>query len=272
MEPQPGSDPRADRQDGRHIELVGAHNFRDIGGYQTTDGRQVRRGVLYRSARLNELTDDDHDTLMRLGIGAVYDLRSPEEAAREPSRLPAGLHVEARTTPARAGSPGETLVGMIVNDTLPEGDDDDYVETYTRQLDADLTAEFRRVLELALGAAERPLVFHCAAGKDRTGLATAIALGTLGVPEETIVDDYGLTNRYLAVPLLAELGPLMEQHGVDRERVEPFLEARTTVFRRSLSHLRERWGTFDTYVTSCLGLDGEFPDRFRAALLVPVES
>lgn len=237
-------------------------NLRDLGGHATEDGRRVRSGCLFRSDELCSLTDADLAQLSELGIRVVLDLRNDVERARRPGRLWEGVELlERRSPPA---SPNPTVEEQIVSGRLAERDDDDMARVYVDLLTR-LAPEFRLLLMRAAESGARPLLFHCAAGKDRTGLAAAIILGVLGVPRETILDDYDVTTSHAAPRRLAALRPLMEQHSVPEERVRPLLEVRRPVLAAALDHLEERW-SFDTYVTEYLELDG-IPGRLRHVLL-----
>ena len=254
--------------DERHVPLDACFNFRDLGGYVTRDGRQVRRRCVYRSAELCSLTDADQETLVSLGIEVVFDLRGEPERAARPSRLPASVELHERTSPSTRSQLGPTLEEQIATGTLPERDDDHLAAVYIRQLDDGLARELRRILELALESPARPLLFHCAAGKDRTGLAAAVILGVLGVPDETIAADYNLSTIYWAQPRLEALGPHLDEYGISEDHVLPFLEARSDVFARALHHIHDRWGGFDDYATRCLGLSAGFPNDLRRALTI----
>ena len=125
------------------------------------------------------MTDADHETLTSLGIRVVFDLRSERERASRPSRLPARIELCERTSPSTRSQPDLPLEEQIAAGTLPDRDDDYLADVYVRQLDDGLVWEFGRILELALDSPARPLLFHCAAGKDRAGLAAAVLLGVL---------------------------------------------------------------------------------------------
>jgi protein-tyrosine phosphatase len=221
---------------------------------------------VFRSSELCSLSDADIETIAALGIRVVFDLRAEAERAERPSRLPPGVELHERTSPTSRTGPPESLEDQIALGTLPERDDDYLTDVYVRQLDGGLASELRRILELAVDAPLRPLLFHCAAGKDRTGLAAAVLLGVLGVPDETIVEDYALTTTYWAAPRFTALTAHLANHGVDADRVRPFLEARNAVLQRALAHLHDRWDGYDTYAIRCLSLPHGFPERIRAAL------
>jgi protein-tyrosine phosphatase len=137
---------------------------------------------------------------------------------------------------------------------------------YIRLLEL-LGPELRVILERAVDSPDRPLLFHCAAGKDRTGIVAAVLLGLLGVPDDVILDDYELTTRYFTERKLATLAGHMAEYGVSEERLRPLLEARRPVLAAMLDHVHERWGDFDGYAHAHVGLDSDFVERLQASLL-----
>ena len=172
------------------IELAGASNLRDVGGYRTTDGQMVRRGLVFRSAALAHLTPADLDVLARLGLRTICDFRGIEESQRAPTRL-TGL----QTVPV----PIEPTVGAGLRDILQTKDatgDALYAVLERAYVAYALSsqAQYRAVLDRVIGG-QTPLLFHCSAGKDRTGFGAALLLTALGVPWETVVADFEATNR-----------------------------------------------------------------------------
>jgi protein-tyrosine phosphatase len=178
----------------RLVTLHGGCNFRDIGGYRTQTGRTVRWGRVYRAGVLSYFTDRDHDTLHDLDVRAICDLRRAEEREREPSAWPAGrdqqrpahLHWDDGTnTPtirAFAAQRPPTAAGMF----------DAMVDLY-RALPTWMAGRIRGLFDcIANGSV--PVVVHCAAGKDRTGVAIAVLLSALDVSRSTAIEDYLLTN------------------------------------------------------------------------------
>jgi protein-tyrosine phosphatase len=175
------------------LRLDGGRNFRDLGGYKTADGRRVRAGTLYRSGAPIGLTDADRRRIDALGIRRIIDFRSVEERTREPGSWPVGTDVE-------------------VLEWQYSLDPDDYsgltrAEATQAELDALMCRFYREmpyrfseqfsVLFAALVAGHVPLAFHCAAGKDRTGIAAALLLTSLGVARETVIEDYLVSNAML---------------------------------------------------------------------------
>jgi protein-tyrosine phosphatase len=177
----------------RHIPLEGASNLRDLGGWRGHQGRALRHGVLFRSDALHKLTDQDLVTLADTGLATVCDLRGAREAEASPFRLPPG----ARAVPL----PIEPRIGASLRDLLANGAATRaettrllgiaYLNYATEQLPI-----YRRLVELILEDERRPLLFHCSAGKDRTGLGAALILTALGVSRAEIIADYVATDRF----------------------------------------------------------------------------
>jgi protein-tyrosine phosphatase len=176
----------------RHLNLAGASNFRDLGGYPARDGRIVRWRQIFRSNHLGHLTDDDIEVVRGLGVRSAFDFRGSAERAEALCRLAEitvhSLPVEptvvaALRAIAASGTPLSTVHATEVMR--------DSYRNYVQQNTPRFRTLFAHLLE-----DRTPLVIHCTAGKDRTGFACALILHTLGVPDEVISEDYLLTNRF----------------------------------------------------------------------------
>ena len=175
----------------RHLNLAGASNFRDLGGYPTKDGRMVRWRQIFRSNHLGHLTSDDIAVVRALGVKSAFDFRGTAERAEALCGVPEitvhSLPVEPTVVAAlRAiAATGTALATSHAIDVMR-----DSYRSYVQQNTPRFRALFAHLLE-----DRAPLVIHCTAGKDRTGFACALILHTLGVPDEVISEDYLLTNR-----------------------------------------------------------------------------
>ncbi|MGC9154433.1 MAG: tyrosine-protein phosphatase [Ferrimicrobium sp.] len=170
------------------IQLQGPLNFRDLGGYPTITERRVRLGLVYRADNLAQLTSSDIDRLGGLGLRTVIDLRSSEEVDRL-GRFPVDEY------PSPLTYAHLSLVEDVVGVRSPGVDDQTYINTrYLHLLERGADAIVASFHLFALPTSY-PLVFHCVAGKDRTGLIAALLLDLLGVPDESIARDYQLTDR-----------------------------------------------------------------------------
>lgn len=187
------TDTSANRSSG-HVPLEGQSNFRDLGGYKTRDGKTVKRGLVFRSGELPRLTDADVATLEQLGIKTVVNfLHEKEIAARGPDRLPKGV--------TEVFKPIDTDDGLAVHliDARKTGNFSKVPATLNPQIHATLAQkeaydQYATLFTLLAKPDAKPLVFHCSHGVHRTGTAAAILLWTLGVPWETVREDYLLSN------------------------------------------------------------------------------
>jgi protein-tyrosine phosphatase len=248
----------------RLIALEGAPNFRDLGGYMTADGRRVRYGQLFRSGVLADLSDTDLDRLAAFGIKTIVDLRSPEEIASRPNRVPRGaVTLEVPVTDVSM-SPTDIAAKLEAGST--DGLGAEMLLTGNRAFARELRAAFATLLELAMDASHRPMVFHCTAGKDRTGFGSALLLLALGVPRATVVDDYLFSNDCLAERHRAWLAQASDRIS-DLEPLRALMEVRREYLEAGLDAITDDHGTVDTYLRDALGVTDDARTRFRSDLL-----
>ncbi len=176
------------------VTVDGAPNFRDIGGYETTDGRRVRYGKLYRSGMLVGVTDDGVATLDDLGICTVVDLRTQVEVdALGTDRLPDDTNVVQIRIPSAGADP--MVAEALKTGHFPYLPD---LVSVNRAYIVEDAAEFGELLTLLADGTNLPAIIHCLGGKDRTGVSTALLLTILGVPWSTVRDDYLASNIHFA--------------------------------------------------------------------------
>ncbi len=259
---------------GRDLGLQGAANARDLGGYRCVDGRMVRPGMLLRSEALTHATEPDLDILRGLGVTMVIDLRGEAEAAGRGSGPWTGPRTHLPTTDVT-----QTLFVELMG-AGPDAEllDEDalvkiMVEMY-RQFVADESSRsaFSAALNLVLDTAGRgeAVLFHCTAGKDRTGWLAALALSGLGVDRASVYADYLLTNERSGTGRGAEgrarLLAAMRRMIGERQPLMPLLEVRSVYLDAAFAEVEERYGSVENFLVSGLGCD---LDRFREAVLVP---
>jgi protein-tyrosine phosphatase len=240
----------------RLIALEGAVNFRDLGGYATVDGQRTRWRVLFRADGLSELTGADLEVMRSLGIRTVVDLRSAHEV--EQSRFDVDAHPVTfhhypfiRALPdaeSFARAPG--FLGV----------------QYKEMLDG-AAPEIIGALSALAAPEARPAVFHCTAGKDRTGLLSALVLSLLGVPEETVLADYALSGAAMARLRAKLIAKYPDGEGFIADSDQLF-SADPANMVALFAHLRHRYGTIEGYA-STIGVPAEVIGRLREALLEP---
>lgn len=241
----------------RQVALEGAVNFRDAGGYRTAGGQWVKMGEIYRSDALNNLTDADVAKLKRLHIDVDYDLRTEAERSAAPDRVPAGtryvvadvLGGGSATVPA-FGSEAEAVQMMVDGEKAMVSADTAkaaYTSVYGGIVDGDSA------------------LFHCSAGKDRTGWANAALLTMLGVDRETVMKDYLASNDYRAEANAAALAAMP----ADQAKVyKPLLDVRAEYLNSGFEEVRARYGTFTNYEKKALDLNAKDIRTLRSELLV----
>lgn len=255
---------------GEPLRLEGASNFRDFGGGVTAGGRRVRRGLLYRSERLSQLSDTDLERLLPLGIALVCDLRGERERKRNPSRWPPGYQPDQLvldlSADLRAGN--EALRRLIEADPSPRGARQVMIETY-RMLPGNAAAGLRELFK-RLGDGTGPVLIHCTAGKDRTGFICASILHALGVAYEDILADYLLSAERIDLealaPTTAELLHSMLGLHLDGEALAAVNGVAREYLDAAYAAASARFGSFDAYLEAA-GLDGATRERLHVRLL-----
>ncbi|MBU4175103.1 MAG: tyrosine-protein phosphatase [Actinobacteria bacterium] len=258
----------------RHVQLGGAPNFRDLGGYGTIDGRTVRWGLVYRSGELGRLTDMDIAKLERIGIRTAVDFRSELEVEhRGEDRLPEGARGVA--IPIDPGDLAAVLEQLFTPGNL-SGIPPDYLAQVNRALIRDFTGEYAKLMREVADPDKRPLVLHCTHGKDRAGMGTAIILSVLGVPWPTVVDDHLLSNVYRREEneeQLAQIREAMaEQKGipagdVDTSCFDTLFWLTPAEFDATHQAMTDNYGSVESYIREGLGISDEMRDRLRDELL-----
>ncbi|MCP2287787.1 tyrosine-protein phosphatase [Nocardia amikacinitolerans] len=229
----------ADTAFDRSVGLQGVQNARDVGGYRTVDGRLVRTGLVYRTGQLNDATPADLAALDEREVRVVTDLRTRYERAIAPDRVPAGA-VDRWDDVIGQASPKVLITALT-------GGSDLYRAFVTAP---GANAAFASVLRDVIETGDGAVLYHCTAGKDRTGWATAVLLTLLGVDRATVTEDYLLSNQY------RDAGPNDPLDGVQ----SAWLDA-------AFDQVNQTHGGFEAYVRDGLGLTDADIAALRAKML-----
>ncbi|MFY9326966.1 MAG: tyrosine-protein phosphatase [Georgfuchsia sp.] len=253
--------------------LEGAPNFRDLGGYPTVDGRKVRRGRVFRSDGLHALSERDFDYLSHLGLRLVCDLRSEYERKRQPTVwprqfVPQTVLMEVNAD-LRANHSG--LFEILHQDPSRRGAEAMMSSVY--RMAPGILAQYVSTLFSALvDEHQMPLVFHCSAGKDRTGILSAIILLALGVSREAVFEDYLKTTRYQNRSKLLHhvgqlLGPIYAPAKPPQEVALALVGVDSRYLEEALAVMGERNGRIDDYLQSA-GVTQAQIEMMRDRLLI----
>jgi protein-tyrosine phosphatase len=263
----------------RPAQLEGQPNFRDLGGYRTSDGRMVKPGQIFRSGELSRLSGAEVRKLRRLGIKTVVNFLTDEEIkAHGEDRLPDNVQVVR--LPIAGGDAGG-LAGVILK-ARQRADFSEVPVELNREIHRLLIRDARRqyaaLLRELADPKKRPLVFHCSHGVHRTGTAAAIVLSALGVPWETVRKDYLLSNEHRKEEVLQRLRQLREQAAknqgvppsdVDMTNVNAFYILEASYIDTSLDEAVKRYGSMEQYIRDGLRITDRELERLRDALLAP---
>lgn len=248
----------------RVLPLQGGRNFRDLGGYQTTSGKKVKWGVLYRSGVMSGLTDQDHAHLKQLGIVQICDFRASDERRIEPTNWQAmGVHHYASHDYDDIGSGNLRTLFLdpdLNSDQVRQAMMDLYVVMGDRFV-PHYTDMFARLVEK-----KAPLAFNCSAGKDRTGIAAALILSALGVSRETILADYALSDKIVDFESVYSNAVATAKRDPDQSKSHdfiahlppeirsPLLKSDPAYLEAALHEIDKRFGSIEDYMEEQLGV------------------
>ena len=250
----PDIDPR------RALPIEGAYNVRDLGGYKTADGGQIRWRTLFRAADIHALAPSDQSTLLDAGVRTVIDLRGSQELTEAASvfkDLSGVQYLPHNMT-------GDALINRWGTVPVPADSSVRLSTMYSTVLD-ERGQMVKEILEAVSQPGTLPAVFHCTAGKDRTGVLAALLLGIAGVPHERIVEDYVLSARFLYG------SSTVPPDGSGANEFPPFEEYQAMwcppdAMGLTLDHLDSKYGGIEGYARS-VGVDDATLSNIRNALV-----
>ncbi len=235
----------------RHIPVEGGYNIRDLGGYPTADGRVTRSNRLIRAGKLFQIPPAGQERLLQYGVKTIIDLRHESEVLKEPD-------VFAESTSVRY------LHLSYANNTFdaaPEHTrlDELYIESLS------VCGDNIRAIMTAISEAEPGILYHCAVGKDRTGMISGLLLSLVGVPVEVIAEDYAETTQHIT-HLVEWWRQWIIDNGRDMRNFERDIAADAVIMLATLEAVEKEYGGAESYLQSC-GVTDQQLMRLRALLL-----
>ena len=254
----------------RHLDLEGAYNLRDIGGYGTLDGRTTRPRTLFRSDSLHNLTPDSQSALVSEGLCTVVDLRVTDAVTEHPNVFAQSSEVDYHWVNLMGDEPLVEVSDINVSSLGPDRPPDIYAAIL------DVRREWMgKVVKLLAAPGTLPALYHCNSGRDRAGLVTMLLLSIAGVPPGTIVRDYSSSATYLwrRIPD-REAGRRLRLNPTSFDASEEYRQAFETersiappkAMRASIEHLEREYGGVRPYLTGA-GVTEEELERLRAAMV-----
>lgn len=265
------TDPILDR-----LELTTVANFRDVGGWETTDGRRVAPGVLFRSAALDKASESDRAALAGLGLRTIVDLRSFAEAEAQPDPVfdgVVGIHLDVLADAESVSAPAnldkvlsDPVTVAAANEKLADGSGLAHMIDAYREL-VNLPSALSSYRTFFTGLDGSPTLFHCTAGKDRTGWAAAAFLTLMGVGRDRVYHDYLLTND-LFLPAIASVFDGFAAAGGDPDLLRPLLGVQESYLDTAFAEVRDTFGGIEHYFADGLGIDAAAQEELRRRYLV----
>lgn len=249
-------------------------NLRDVGGYRTSDGKTVARGIAYRSDTFNPMSAEEISKLGRLALKNDYDLRTAAEVKARPDQLPPGVAWQLLNVLADARSAAPAELEALMHDPKKAN-----VELGGGKIEALFKQGYREFITLPsarqsyrtlftdLATPQKaPGVFHCTTGKDRTGWAAAALLTLLGVPGDTVMADYLRTNDYTLPQFRREIDGFVAAGG-DRSIALAIFGVKPEYLEASFDEMRKQYGTIERYFAEGLGIDAAGQQALRTRFL-----
>ena len=228
----------------RHHPLEGGYNFRDLGGYSTKNGKIIKWGKIFRSDDFSNLTNADLNYLSNLSITTIIDFRSKQEALKAPNKIP----VSVKNIYPYSINPGNMDIAQI-NELFERMSIEQIMENLYHLLiqDEEIISQYRKFFALLQDSDNTPLVFHCSAGKDRTGMAAALFFSALGVEDETIMADYLLSNQYIK----NKYAPIVAQ----KPHWKAFFEVENRYLKIAFDAIKNNYSTIENYLEKALNVN-----------------
>ncbi len=268
--PIPAELPSEERHSLRKLPFEQAHNFRDHGGYQSRDGRSLKWGMIYRTDKLSSLSEEDQKYLERLSVRRIVDFRSDEERGMDPHALPADTAIRVEPMPIAVDAAQIELVTARLQQRDVSVDDmAALLIDANREMISQFTPVYRNWMQSLLHADNYPQLFHCTAGKDRTGLAAALLLHALDVPENTIMDDYLATNHYTAArtdQVIKQISA-MDTLQVSEDVIRVLFNVQPQFINAAFDTIADSYGDLQRYFEVGLGLSSQQREQLCDLLL-----
>lgn len=229
----------------RFIEIKGVYNVRDIGGYITSSGRKIKWNKIFRAGKISKVLESEIEKMKALQLTSICDFRTTEEQAKSPDQWPDLEQINRHSFPVGEGRHDKfnwkekTDFGTGKESHLYKANQSYVLEN---------AATYKDFFELLLNDQNYPLLYHCTAGKDRTGFATILLLSALGVDQKTIIADYLLTNEFLEKYFWKEMEAASIKHGFDLEAIKPILIASEDYIQGAFDAIEKHYGTMDRFL------------------------
>lgn len=241
----------------KDIQIKKVHNFRAVGNIKNIDGRTLKEGKFYRSGHLHKLKKKSFDELEKLGIKEIIDLRNSKEIAQKPDHLPSDIVYKNYSAFEDEGDQLDQAKKLVLKGKVDGSDADKRMLEFYRDYVKENPEIIRKIVTEILDS-DRPVLYHCTAGKDRTGITTALILTILKFDKETIYNDYLLSNNYRKKLVDKRLNLATHFHflypKMDLKVLEKLSWVETDYLDAAFNEINKEYGSIDNYIQKVLGI------------------
>lgn len=248
----------------RYIDIPGAHNLRDLGGYVTEDGRELKWRKLFRGGIMSGIQMSAFEQMKSLQLCSICDFRTLAEQAASPDRW----HEleKLKRFPLPIGEGRVDKLSTLTASSFKKGKDHHLYKANRSYVNHE-SKTYKAFFDILLDESNYPILFHCTAGKDRTGFASIVLLSILGVDRNTILEDYLLTNKYTEKFIENNLASISKNLGIDAELLVTIFQAKEAYLEGAFDAIEKNYGSMDNYIENALGIEEPEIEKLKYILL-----
>ncbi|MDN4013590.1 tyrosine-protein phosphatase [Chryseobacterium gambrini] len=245
------------KETGKNIQIKKVNNFRTVENIRNIDGKTLKEGKLYRSGNLYKLKKTSFKQLENLGIREIIDLRNSKEIAKKPDHLPEGIVYKNYSAFEDKGDQLDQAKKLVLKGKVNGADADKRMHEFYKDYVTENPEIIRKIITEILES-DQPVLYHCTAGKDRTGITTALILTILKFDKETIYNDYLLSNNYRKKLIDKRLHLANNLHFIypklDIKVLEKLSWIETGYLDAAFNEINNKYGSMDRYIQEALGI------------------
>lgn len=249
----------------RHIDAEGITNFRDAGGLPTKDGKTVKLGTFYRSGKLAGATANDKETMKLLGLKTIIDFRSNGEVEMEPDVYPENANITHMRCPIGDDFSNANSMFAGLKEMSPAEAEEMMINLYSR-LPLEWSDSYKTFFATIVDTNNTPILWHCTAGKDRAGIASALLQYTLGVEKDLIYKEYELSNYYRKEEN-KKYAAMFAQYGLDENLAGIVMGVKAEYLEKIFAAIEAQYGSIDNYLKEALDVNETVKAKLRKMYL-----
>ena len=248
----------------RHINIKGGYNIRDLGGYKTSDGGTIRWRKVFRAGLLTHIKDDNDPLMISMNLNSICDFRSNEEQSNSPDCWYQLDQLSRFSLPISDGR--QDKFPWLKEELLKIGEGH-HLHKANRRYVLKHADQYKRFFEILLDESNYPLLFHCTAGKDRTGFGSVLLLTALGVAWDDIMEDYLLTNIYLKDFAQRVSSMIAKTSTISKEKIITIFQADEVYLQGAIKAIETHYGSIPAYMNDALGVGKNEIARLKDILI-----